>query len=215
MGPDVLLLKMFGMRRLGGQNLALFSLIFCFNRAYRGNTMPHQLEGLKLAERSRSPSRRMAIAMLLAMVLSPFAAFWGALHLGYESGAIEVWSGSVFNRTQNWLTNPMPVNVPSLIAMVCGLLFAFGLTLIRLRFFWWPLYPIGYAISGTWAVNFFWFSVFVSYFIKLAILRFGGIRTFRRVAPFFLGLILGEFLVGSVWGLLGIFLQKPMYRFIW
>ena len=215
MGPDVLLPKIFGMRRLGGQNLALFSLVFCFNRAYRGNTMPHQLEGLKLAERSRSSSQRIAIAMLLAMVLSPFAAFWGALHIGYEHGAIEVWSGSVFNRTQNWLTNPMPVNIPSLVAMVCGLLFAFGLTLVRLRFFWWPLYPIGYAISGTWAVNFFWFSVFISYFIKLAILRFGGVRTFRRVAPFFLGLILGEFLVGSVWGLLGIFLQKPMYRFIW
>ena len=62
--------------------------------------MPHQLEGLKLAERSRSASRRMAIAMLLAMVLSPFAAFWGALHIGYEHGAVEVWSGSVFNRTQ-------------------------------------------------------------------------------------------------------------------
>ena len=215
MGPDVLLPKIFGMRRLGGQNLALFSLIFCFNRAYRGNTMPHQLEGLKLAERSRNSTRRIAIAMLLAMVLSPFAAFWGALHLGYESGAIEVWSGSVFNRTQNWLTNPMPVNIPSLIAMVCGFLFTFCLTLVRLRFFWWPLYPIGYAISGTWAVNFFWFSVFVSYFVKLAILRFGGVRTFRRVAPFFLGLILGEFLVGSVWGLLGIFLEKPMYRFIW
>ena len=215
MGPDVLLPKMFGMRRLGGQNLALFSLVFCFNRAYRGNTMPHQLEGLKLAERSRSSSRRMAIAMLLAMVLSPFAAFWGALHIGYEHGAIEVWSGSVFNRTQNWLTNPMPVNIPSLIAMVFGLLFAFCLTLVRLRFFWWPLYPIGYAISGTWAVNFFWFSVFISYFIKLAILRFGGVRTYRRAAPFFLGLILGEFLVGSVWGLLGIFLQMPMYRFIW
>ena len=215
MGPDVLLPKIFGMRRLGGQNLALFSLVFCFNRAYRGNAMPHQLEGLKLAERSRSSSRRIAVAMLLAMVLSPFAAFWVALHIGYEHGAIEVWSGSVFNRTQNWLTNPMPVNVPSLIAMVFGLFFSFCLTLVRLRFFWWPLYPIGYAISGTWAVNFFWFSVFVSYFIKLAILRFGGVRTFRRAAPFFLGLVLGEFLVGSVWGLLGIFLQKPMYRFIW
>ena len=215
MGPDVLIPKIFGMRRLGGQNLALFSLVFCFNRAYRGNTMPHQLEGLKLAERSQTSSRRMAIAMFLAMVLSPFAAFWGALHIGYESGAIEVWSGSVFNRTQSWLTNPMPVDIPALIAMVCGVLFAFGLTLVRLRFFWWPLYPIGYAISGTWAVNFFWFSVFISYFIKLAILRFGGIQTYRRIAPFFLGLILGEFLVGSLWGLLGIFLEKPMYRFIW
>ena len=86
---------------------------------------------------------------------------------------------------------------------------------IRWWIIWLGLALIGYAISGTWAVNFFWFSVFISYFIKLAILRFGGVRTFRRVVPFFLGLILGEFFVGSVWGLLGIFLQKPMYRFIW
>ncbi len=215
MGPDVLLPKMFGMRRIGAQNLTLFALVFCFNRAYRGNAMPHQLEGLKLAERANSSPRRIAVAMLLAMVFSPFVAFWVALHIGYEHGAIEVWSGSVFNRTQKWLTNPMPIDIPSVIAMLCGLLFAFGFTLVRLRFFWWPLYPIGYAISGTWAVNFFWFSVFISYFIKLTILRFGGVRTFRRVAPFFLGLIVGEFFIGSVWGLLGIFLHKPMYRFIW
>ena len=61
-------------------------------------------------------------------------------------------------------------------------------------FFWWPLYPIGYAISGTWAVNFFWFSVFISYFIKLAILRFGGVRTFRRVATFLFGVDFGRIL---------------------
>lgn len=63
--------------------------------------------------------------------------------------------------------------------------------------------------------HFFWFSVCISYFIKLAILRFGGIQTFCRLATFFLGLILGEFFVGSVWGILGIFLQKSMYLFIW
>ena len=215
MGPDVLLPKMFGMRRLGARNLTLFAFVFCFNRAYRGHAMPHQLEGLKLAERAGVSPRRFSAAMLLAIVISPLAAFWVALHIGYKSGAIEVWSGSVFNRTQSWLTNPMPVDVPSIIAMFFGLIFTFVLTVVRLRFVWWPLYPVGYAISGTWAVNFFWFSVFISYWIKLCILRFGGLKIYHRAAPFFLGLILGEFFIGSLWGLSGVLLEKQMYRFIW
>ena len=215
MGPDVLLPKIFGMRTLGARNLSLFSLVFCFNRAYRGNAMPHQLEGLKLAERSDASSRRFSIAIILTIFISPLVAFWVALHIGYQSGAIEVWSGSVFNRTQSWLNNPMPVDLATIVAMIVGLVFSFLIALVRLRFVWWPLYPVGYAISGTWAVNFFWFSVLISYFIKLVILRFSGLKAYRRAAPFFLGLVLGEFLVGSLWGLVGICLQKPMYRFIW
>ena len=215
MGPDVLLPKIFGMRTLGARNLSLFSLVYSFNRAYRGNAMPHQLEGLKLAERISVPSPRPCIAMILTIVISPIAAFWVALHIGYQSGAIEVWSGSIFNRTQSWLSNPRPVDTAAIAAMIWGLIFSFLMTLVRLRLLWWPLYPVGYAISGTWAVNFFWFSVLISYLIKFSILRFSGLRTYRRVAPFFLGLVLGEFMIGSMWGLVGIFLQKPMYRFIW
>jgi hypothetical protein len=215
MGPDVLLSKMFGMRRLSATNLTLFAFVFCFNRAYRGHAMPHQLEGLKLAERAGVSPRRLAVAMLLAIIGGSLASFWVALHIGYKYGAIDVWSGEVFRRTQNWLTNPMPVNVPSMIAMAFGLIFTFLLTAVRLRFVWWPLYPIGYAISGTWAVNFFWFSVLISYLIKWSILRFGGLKAYHRAAPFFLGLVLGEFFVGSIWGLLGILSHSPMYRFIW
>ncbi|MCZ6676516.1 MAG: hypothetical protein O7E52_04625 [Candidatus Poribacteria bacterium] len=215
MGPDVLLPKMFGMRQLGARNLSLFSLVYCFNRAYRGNAMPHQLEGLKLAERAGVSSRRVGFAILLTVVLSPLASFWFSLHIGYKSGAWEVWYGSIFRRTQSWLTNPMPVDVLAILSMIFGAIFTFFLTAVRLRFVWFPLYPVGYAISGTWAVNFFWFSVFISYVIKWCILRFGGLRAFHRAAPFFLGLILGEFFVGSVWALIGVLLEKPMYRFIW
>ena len=177
--------------------------------------MPHQLEGLKLAERISVPSPRPCIAVMLTIVISPIAAFWVALHIGYQSGAIEVWSGAIFNRTQSWLSNPRPVDTAAIVAMIWGLIFSFLMTLVRLRLLWWPLYPVGYAISGTWAVNFFWFSVLISYLIKFSILRFSGLKTYRRVAPFFLGLVLGEFMIGSMWGLVGIFLQKPMYRFIW
>ena len=103
------------------------------------------------------------------------------------------WGGGVFRRTQGWLTNPTPVDILGILAMLFGTLFTFALTALRHRFVWWPLYPVGYGITGTWAVNFFWSSVLVVWVIKWCVLRFGGLRTFRRLAPFFLGMLFGEF----------------------
>ena len=205
-----LLPKMFGMRQLGARSLTLFSLVYCFNRAYRGNAMPHQLEALKLAERTKRVVHVVSdYAILLAVVSQSidFVLVFVCTSV-YKSGAWEVWYGSIFRRTQSWLTNPAPVDVLSILAMCFGAVFTFLLTAVRTRFVWWPLYPVGYGISGTWAVNFFWFSVFISWIIKWCILRFGGLKTFRNLAPFFLGLILGEFLVGGVWALIGVVLEK-------
>ena len=40
-----------------------------------------------------------------------------------------------------------------------------------------------------------------------------GLKGYRRAAPFFLGLILGEFVVGSLISLLGVLLGTPTYVF--
>jgi hypothetical protein len=37
---------------------------------------------------------------------------------------------------------------------------------------------------------------------------------YRKATPFFLGVVLGEFIIGSIWNLLGVALQRPMYRFL-
>jgi hypothetical protein len=44
-----------------------------------------------------------------------------------------------------------------------------------------------------------WCSVFVAWMIKVAILKYGGVRQFDRLKPFFLGLILGKAVVAGVW----------------
>ena len=36
----------------------------------------------------------------------------------------------------------------------------------------------------------------------------------RKAVPFFLGIVLGEFVIGSFWSLLAVILDKPMYRFL-
>jgi hypothetical protein len=57
-------------------------------------------------------------------------------------------------------------------------------------------------------------SIFVGWLLKLLILKFGGIRMHRASTPLFLGLILGEFVLGAFWSVLGIVLKMSTYRFL-
>jgi len=62
-------------------------------------------------------------------------------------------------------------------------------------------------------MNLVWFVFFIAWAIKISILRYGGLRAYRRATPFFLGLILGEFTVGSIWTIIGIIFDIPSYAF--
>jgi len=81
------------------------------------------------------------------------------------------------------------------------------------RFLWFAFHPVGYAVSGSWTMSWMWFSILIGYVLKRAILRYGGLRLFRRLAPFFLGLILGQYVVGSLWTLVGIAFRTPVHSF--
>jgi hypothetical protein len=58
-----------------------------------------------------------------------------------------------------------------------------------------------------------WSSIFVSWLIKFVILKYGGINSYRRSVPFFMGLILGDYLIGGFWNSLGVFMRIPTYTF--
>jgi hypothetical protein len=60
-----------------------------------------------------------------------------------------------------------------------------------MRFIWWSLHPAGFAVSSSWSMNVLWSSIFISWAIKFAILKIGGLKLHRQSIPFFLGLILG------------------------
>ena len=69
----------------------------------------------------------------------------------------------------------------------------------RQHLVWWPLHPIGFAISGTWLVRWISFSVFLAWLIKVVVLRYGGPGFYRRSQPFFLGLIAGQMSCNGIW----------------
>ena len=213
-GPDEMMPRIFGTRFLGAQNLTMFAYFFFFNRAYRGHPMPHILEGYKLAERTGINNRRLLIAILIAIVVGTFASFWSYYHIAYVEGARNWFASRPFNRLQSWLISPRAPDYPAIVAMIVGLSITFFLMIMRMRMFWWPFHPAGFAVSSSWSMNVFWFSILVSSVIKWIILRHGGVSTHRKAIPFFLGLILGEFIIGSIWSLIGITINRPMYRFL-
>jgi hypothetical protein len=121
--------------------------------------------------------------------------------------------GSVpWERLTAWVQGPRGVNGPALQAAAAGMLVVAVLTALRLRFLWWPLHPIGYAAANTWTMAWLWFPCLLMWVLKGLILRYGGLRLYRRWLPFFLGLILGDYLAGALWAILGAALDIKIYR---
>ena len=73
------------------------------------------------------------------------------------------------------------------------------LMMARQRFLWWPLHPLGFAVSPGWALDRIWLSIFLAWLIKVVVLKYGGPGLYQKTRPFFLGVVLGQFVVGGLW----------------
>jgi len=216
--PGRVLVTIFGTRKLGTSTLASFTLLYPFNRCYRVNPMPSELEAFRIAERSRIDNRKLMISMIIAIVVGVLVTFWVYLHVLYQMGAeskargwIVYMGWETYNRLGSWLTDQRMPNYTEALVMIGGFLFTFLLMVLRIKFIWWPFHPAGYVLASAEGLGYFWFAVFVSWLIKFIILRFGGAKSFRKSAPIFLGLILGDYTLGCLWSIFGIIFQMPTY----
>ena len=218
------LLNILGTRRIGPNNLTVFPYFWFFSgRGYREHIMPHQLEGFKMAERARMNTKKLVLAMALAVAVGSLASFWAIVSEMYRLGGAVTGAGggigpSVGHIGQfNWLANllayPRETNIPATMFMGGGLIFTFFLMFMRMRFIWWPFHPAGYAISMTYGVEYFWSCLVISTLVKWLILRFGGLQMHRKAVFFFFGVILGEYCVGAFWSAISVILRYPVYDF--
>jgi hypothetical protein len=221
-GPERVMVAAVGTRPLGPNNLSMFSFFWFFTRTFDSHPMPHQLEGFKLASTSGIRSRFMLFAILAALFVGILSQFWALISIPYRLGAIHemshvplIYGAEPWRQLQNWLAHPLDPDYWALGFTGIGLLFSLFLMLMRMKFFWFPFHPAAYAaVCGSWAVNYIWFTLSVAWGLKLILLKYGGRNAHRKAMPFFLGLILGQFTVGSLWTILGMLFNIPTYG-IW
>ena len=218
-GPEEVMVAAIGTRSLGPSNLLMFSFFWFFTRTFDSHPMPHQLEGFKLAERARIKSDFFLFAMLIALGVGILSQFWALLSIPYSIGAVNrmsrvpwIYGQEPWARLQGWLLNPVHPNYPAVVFTAIGLFFALFLMFMRMKFLWWPLHPAAYAaVSGSYAITHIWFSLWLAWLAKLLLLKYGGLHAYRKATPFFFGLILGQFIVGSLWTILGMLFNIPTY----
>ena len=216
--PRQMMVDIFGTRKLGGANLTILSFLYAFNRCNRSHPMPNQVESLRIGNRVRIPGRTLIISMGLAIAVGAFATLWSYLEVVYRygldrcHGAIGHFGWETLNPLQSWLQHPRTTEGLGIFFMLVGLGFVFFLQLMRTYFLWWPLHASGYVLSGAaWGgLIYFWFPVMLSWLIKYLILKFAGWNTHRKMIPFFLGLVLGDYIPRSILSIVSFILNLYM-----
>ena len=211
---DQVIIASIGTRQFGPQNLTVLSMFWWITRSHNNNLMPHQLEGFKLVDRSGTSARWIWQLILISTALGIVASSWTLLDASYKNGEQKQLVGSTFSRLQGWLYYAKSTDYISVGFMGLGFAFTVFLSFMGRRFLWWPFHPLGYAVTqGDWAIKFLWFPLFLSWLAKRILLKHGGIRMYRQAVPFFLGLILGDFVIGGIWSIIGLVFKIQVYAF--
>lgn len=222
--PQTLLVTTFGSRNLLPQDLtimAYLSSIATFD--LRCVSMPHQLDAFKMAEARDIPRGRLTWALVLALAIGIPVAFWGALLVWHDVGALakgNTWRTMMgkapFDKLQGYLQAPQPADLLGLIFVGLGLLFTGFLFAMRTKLTAWPFHPVGYAIANTASMRSQWFPFLIAWGAKSMILRYGGPKLYRQVLPFCFGLVVGDFLNGGFYTLIACFIDKmKVYPINW
>lgn len=214
-GADDMLRQALGTMAFSKGDLIGMTLLFWLNRTHRQFVSQNIADAFRIAHRSGLPLRGVAWVLLLAAALGIGSAFWSLLHSLYSVGldsarftgpARWAFGDEPWRKLTQWLTVPRDPQPGAVRAYFVGCGVTLLLVWLRTRWVWWPFHPAGYLVSGSFALMRLWVPLFISWAIKTLLLRYGGLRAYRRALPFFLGLILGEFSVGFLRTLLDLLL---------
>lgn len=216
--PVMTLRTVFGDRAIGPRSLTVNMIqARWFRTDLTQLTMPHMMNSLKISDEPRLRRRPLFIAMVAAMIIALPISSFSLLRLSYREGGNTLglsWLGSTGFRVLNsQLVHPADPNYGNLGFILVGAAGTLLAVFMYQRFLWWPLHPIGCTTGSSWGIQMFLFSIFLGWFFKYIILKYGGARASSRARSLFLGLILGEYSVGAMWIIVGLFCGRG-YRIL-
>ena len=209
-GPGVMLERIIGTVNIPPPTRTATEVFCWFNRAYRAHPAPHQIEGFKLAERTRFGAKPLAWAMALSIPIGAITAYWVLLHCMYDRGVAAhfmepkvplIFGQEPWIRLAGAMQNPQPYRATPAFAIGIGFVVTLVLMSLQVRIPWWPLHPAGYAVSSSWAMMYLWCPMLIAWVAKSLVTRYGGNRAFHSLVPVAFGLILGDMAGGCFWSM--------------
>jgi hypothetical protein len=178
----------------------------------QGNTFQvfasRTLEALKVADSARINSRRLiaavVVALVFALALGLFVVLTGFYNHGYIKTALGEQSQATVSRRAGdailWVfaEHEGGPDWKAMGAISLGAVTAVGLSILQLRFWWWPLHPVGFVAAFTWAHT-LWIPFLLGWLGKALIIRYGGLALYRKTVPFAVGLIVGDLANKMLW----------------
>jgi len=209
-GPNYLIYALAGAKYLSVRSWLVLLCLPYFTWIFKGPVGPQVLEGFKVLSDTGTPSRRLLWPALLGVLVAVTLGYWWTIRLVYTQGGGQALDNyrfvhvgeRPFAELTSVISEPEGPSAVRLTMVGASVLFTILLGMLRWRFAWWRLHPLGYAASTMWSMNFMWFSLLLGSAASALIRRYGGLSAYRKGRPFFLGMILGDFLMVGLISLL-------------
>lgn len=176
----------------------------------RESLMPSLFHASGVSRKARQSRTRFFWAMALTLVAGLAASLVAMLALCYKYGIRDLqldWASrttvSVYEKIHTLIQSPPPDSHWVLVFSLAGAMVMLILVVCYHRFYWWPVHPIGYLTAYSSAMWILWFGFFVGWACNTLCIRYGGVGLFRRLRYFFIGLIIGDFLMAGTWAIVG------------
>ena len=204
------------------RNMGALGMHYWLSRGYFPSMGAYQMEGFRIAQDANIRQRTMIYWMVAAMLLGLLGAYIMHLNVYYGFGANVLEGGTTqggsrvqssqiaWDALSGFVLAHKAVDWKSTGAGISGFVITILLVVLRGVFLRFPLHPLGFVMVMSYAGP-IWGPFFIVWVLKSLILRIGGMGTYRRAIPFFLGLVLGHFFTaGVIWGTIS--LINDMYR---
>jgi hypothetical protein len=166
-------------------------------------------DALKISDSARIRQRPLVLAMLgvlvFALALGVFIEASGTYHYGFlhtspAPGWLESMVRTSGTQIYDAVNSPAKRDYSGIAALAVGMAVTFGLAQLRLRFWWWPLHPVGYLAANVWGSHWWWTPLFVGWLFKSLTIRYGGLRLYQKMVPAAIGVIVGDSTCQMIWG---------------
>jgi len=197
-----LVVSLMNLKNISDTGVAANNMFFALYSWNKGFCMPGAANSAKASESVRGGNTRaLGGSVMTAAVLAIVACTVVTLYLGYYGngaqnfGSYDFTDGNrhPYNYTVSGIKDRADADTPwwGIGFGSAGVVVMAALTALSYRVPWWPIHPVGFAVSYASPVRATWFTVFLAWLVKLAIVRVGGMKAYQTSQRFFLGMLVG------------------------